>query len=45
MGGQCSFQCLSRLFFADNSLVFARANEDDCVAVKLVLEMYEYGLG
>ncbi|KAK3198138.1 hypothetical protein Dsin_021553 [Dipteronia sinensis] len=46
-GGRLSgFQCsrggptISHLFFADDSLLFSKANEGNCVAVKNILETY-----
>ena len=36
---------VSYLFFADDSLVFARAKDVDCVALKHILKLYENTLG
>ena len=36
---------LANLFFADDSLFFGHANEDDCKEIVEILEVYKRGLG
>ncbi|KAK2661621.1 hypothetical protein Ddye_000195 [Dipteronia dyeriana] len=42
-GFKCSFggQVISQLFFADDSLIFTKANEANCLAVKNIMRWHE----
>lgn len=36
---------VSHLFFVDDSIIFSRAKEEDYLAIREILEVYEKGLG